>query len=265
MKYIAPPKTGPKVLIFDIETAPIVGLVWGMHDQNLGVNQIIKRRSVLSFAAKWLGVDGVMFAGTGGQRDVRDDKAIMKKLWSLMDEADVILGQNSNKFDEPIVRGRFAVHKLGNPSPYRRLDTCVMGRRLGLESSKLENMTEVFCPELKKSIHKSFPGMTLWTECLENNKKAWAEMEAYNCQDVLGTEGVYKAIAPYSKTINFDVYREGTVTTCNCGSTNLHNKGYVYTDNAKYRAYRCRDCHAYIKSKANLLSKDKRKSLKKPA
>ena len=32
--------TGPKILIVDIETAPIVAQVWGLFDQNVGLNQI---------------------------------------------------------------------------------------------------------------------------------------------------------------------------------------------------------------------------------
>jgi hypothetical protein len=33
------PATGPKVLIYDIETAPIVAHVWGLWENNVGLNQ----------------------------------------------------------------------------------------------------------------------------------------------------------------------------------------------------------------------------------
>ena len=33
--------TSPKVLVYDIETAPILGHVWRLWDQNVGLNQIV--------------------------------------------------------------------------------------------------------------------------------------------------------------------------------------------------------------------------------
>lgn len=44
-----------KVLLSDIETAPILASVWRIWDQNIGLNQIKADWHLLSFAAKWLG------------------------------------------------------------------------------------------------------------------------------------------------------------------------------------------------------------------
>ena len=33
----------PRIGVIDIETAPIVGNVWGLYDQNVGINQIEKK------------------------------------------------------------------------------------------------------------------------------------------------------------------------------------------------------------------------------
>ena len=54
---------GPRVLLFDIETAPILGYVWSLWEQNVGLNQIHSDWYVLSWAAKWLGdsADKIMY------------------------------------------------------------------------------------------------------------------------------------------------------------------------------------------------------------
>jgi hypothetical protein len=252
----------PRVLTFDIETAPFEVYSWGLNDQYLNVSQMKTPRSVLSFAAKWLGEKVVTYFGTGSQRDVRDDKGIMQKLWRLLDEADVIITQNGKRFDEPIVRGRFLVHGLGLPSPYKHIDTCQLAKKLGLPSTKLEFLASQACPELPKLKHKRFPGQDLWTECLAGNRSAWKEMEAYNKRDVEATERVYKWLQPFGTNVNFNLFHDRAITVCNCGSTDLRNKGYVYTASGKFQSYRCQSCGLYHKSKENLFSKEKRASLK---
>ena len=47
-----------KVLIFDIETAPSLGWVWGKYDQD--VISFEKHWYMLSFAAKWLDTNKVI-------------------------------------------------------------------------------------------------------------------------------------------------------------------------------------------------------------
>jgi len=72
--------SGPKVLILDIETAPIEAFTWGLWDQNVGLNQIKADWTVLSWAAKWLGTPAkaVMYMDQSGAKNVRDDKKILK-------------------------------------------------------------------------------------------------------------------------------------------------------------------------------------------
>ena len=54
-------KTRPRILMIDIETAPIQAYVWGIWDQNVGINQIIEPGYTLCFAAKWVGEHKVTF------------------------------------------------------------------------------------------------------------------------------------------------------------------------------------------------------------
>lgn len=190
-----------KVLVFDIETAPLTASVWGLKDQNIGLSQIIQDASVLAWAAKWLGdpPSAVMYDDTSRQKDKRDDRKVLKSMWSLLDEADIVVTQNGKNFDSRVLNARFITQGMNPPSPYTHLDTYQIVRRVAkFTSNKLEYLTERLCTKYKKLSHKKFPGMSLWTACLAGNKKAWAEMKKYNIHDVLATEEFYTKIRAWA-------------------------------------------------------------------
>src|SRR5688500_19264039 len=68
-------KTAPKVLIFDIETAPIEAYVWDIWNQNVSLEQIKEDWAVLSWSAKWLGApeSSVMYQDHRNKENLRDD------------------------------------------------------------------------------------------------------------------------------------------------------------------------------------------------
>jgi len=244
----------PNILIFDLETAPMEALVWGQRDQYINPNQVIKDRSILSFSAKYLKTaDGTLFGphnkvmhfSTAGQKDLRNDKKVVQALRDLIDAADVVIGQNSNRFDLPIFQGRCAVHGIDPPSPYKKIDTYRLGSKMGFTSTKLEHMTDTLCPEFKKSIHKQFPGLSLWIEFLKGNKKAQKEMELYNNRDVEGTEAVYNKLAPWGVGLNFGIFSDNPKDlVCQCGSKEFKDNGHSYERAGKYKRYKCKKCGA---------------------
>jgi len=46
---------GPKIVVLDIETSPIVAYVWSLFKVNIGLNQIVTEWSILSYCLKELG------------------------------------------------------------------------------------------------------------------------------------------------------------------------------------------------------------------
>jgi hypothetical protein len=258
-----PESLQPKVLLFDIETAPMEVYAWGLFDQTIGLEQIIKDWSVLSFSAKWLGKPGIIYHDTSKKKDPRDDSDLVKIIHSLLDEADIVIVQNGIRFDIPKLNARFFKHKLQPPSSYRVIDTYRIARaKFGFTSNKLAYMTDNFCESYKKLEHGKFPGFKMWKECLAGNKAAWKEMKEYNEYDVLSMEELYLKMAPWDKTINFGVYTDDLQHRCTCGSTELKHSGYHYTNRAKYKKFKCTVCGKEHRDKENLLSKEKRKSLK---
>ena len=95
----------PKMLIFDIETAPIMAYTYGLWNQNISTGYILKVWYVLSFAAKWAGEKEVFYFDV--RYDGDNDKKVCQEAWNMLDEADILIGHNSDKFDIKKLNTRF--------------------------------------------------------------------------------------------------------------------------------------------------------------
>lgn len=257
--------SGPRILLLDIETAPIVAHVWGLWDNNVSLNQIEKDWHLLSWAAKWLddAPNKVMYMDQRNSKSISDDKKILESMWKLLDEADIVITQNGKNFDHKKLNARFIINGMKPPSSFKYIDTLILAKKhFGFTSNKLEYMSDKLCTKYKKLKHTRFPGHDMWVECLKGNKEAWKEMEKYNKHDVLSLEELYKKLQPWDGAINFDVYHEGQMATCTCGSQDFRKNGFTYSSVGKYQRYACSKCGAERKSRLNLLPKDKIKSIK---
>lgn len=264
-KY-SPKYESPKVLILDIETAPILGYVWSLWNNNLGLNQMHTDWYVLSWAAKWLGdsSDKVMYKDQRDAIDIEDDSELLSDIWHLIDEADIILTQNGVSFDTKKLNARFIQHGFEPPSSYKQIDTKIIAKKnFKFTSNKLEYMTDKLCTEYKKLKHAKFGGFELWKACLEGNLEAWDEMKEYNIYDILSLEELYFKMAPWDSTINFNLYHDDLDFTCKCGSTEFRKSGFHYTAAGKYQKYKCKSCGHETRDTENLLSKEKRKSMRR--
>lgn len=254
---------GPKVLIVDIETAPILGYVWQLWDQNVGLNQIKADWYILSWSAKWLGETQVMYSDQRKAANIEDDKALLKGIWKLLDETDVVIWQNGRNFDHKKLNARFILNGMQPPSSYKHIDTLEIAKRhFGFTSNKLEYMSSKLCTKYKKQDHKEFPGFEMWRECLAGNQAAWKAMEKYNKYDVLALEELYTKLIPWDNSVNFNVWTDSETPVCKCGSEDFQKRGFTVTNTGKFQKYRCNQCGSETRSRENLLSKDKRKSLR---
>jgi uncharacterized protein YprB with RNaseH-like and TPR domain len=252
-----------KILFFDVETAPMAGSVWSLWNNNVSLNQLERDWYVLSWAAKWQHEDEVMYQDKSSSWDNEDDSELLLGIWQLLDEADIVVGQNSKAFDEKKLNARFILNGMKPPSSYRSIDTLEIAKKhFGFTSNKLEYMTHNLCKKYKKLNHGTFAGFELWKECLRGNPEAWAEMQDYNKFDVLALEELYNILRPwYKQHPNLNIYREDTNNKCVCGSDNFCHSGYHYTNMSKFDKWKCEDCGAEVRGKINLLPKEKRTTL----
>ena len=261
LKKVQPAINSPKILIWDIETAPTMAYVWGLWQQNVGLNQIVQDGFIMAWAAKWYGEpeNKVMYADQRKSKNLEDDKAILLKLWELLDQADIVVTQNGKSFDQKVVNTRFLLNGIAPPSSYRHIDTKEIAKKnFRFISNKLEYLSKQLNKKYKKLSHHDFSGFELWSECLKGNLKAWQEMEKYNRYDVLATEELYTVLRPYITEINVNVYHDGLNNVCQCGSTEFIKNGYHYTNTGKFQRYRCKHCGSELKGKENLLSIEKK-------
>lgn len=257
-KQITTEKEGPRVLIYDIETAPLLGYCWSLWDNNIGLNQIHSDWHVLSWAAKWMGEDEVCYQDQRNAKNVEDDKELLKGIWKLLDECDFVITQNGKKFDQKKLNARFVIHGMKPPSSYRHIDVLQIAKsQFGFTSNKLQYMTETLCKKYKKSGHAKFSGFELWSECLKGNIEAWDEMENYNILDILSLEELFSIISPWdNKLPNFSVYVDEVVE-----NEEWVKDGFVYSNLGKYTRYRNTLTGQQRRGSVNLLSKEKRDSL----
>lgn len=255
----------PRVITLDIETSPILAYCWGLFKQFIHINQIHTDWTILSFSYKVLGERKVYHHNTGGRgaAKVRDDKALLKLLWGVLDEADVVIAQNGVKFDVKKINSRFLAHDLTPPTPYKVIDTMLAAKAIaGFSSNRLAWLSEILT-DTPKSQHKAFPGFELWLECLADNPKAWAEMKKYNDIDIVATEKVYLRLRPFIiGHPNVAAYSDIDTTQCpKCGSINLQARGRAFTQTGEYRRYQCKSCGGWARSRYTANSITKRRAL----
>ena len=247
-----------RILILDIETTPIIAHVWRLWDNNVGLNQIVSDWHLMSWSAKWLGEEEIMYLDQRDKDDISDDRDLLEQMWYLLDEADIIVTQNGKKFDEKKLNARFILNGMKPPSSYKHVDTVQIARRkFGFTSNKLAYMTDKLCTKHKKLTHAKFPGHELWTECMKGNLEAWDEMRDYNEVDVLSLEELYLILKPWDNSVNYALWvDEDDVRVCNgCGGHDMRENGYYYTASGKYQKYRCNDCGHESRDRTNLKSK----------
>ena len=120
-----------KILFFDIETAPNMSYVWGQWQQD--VIDHVQEWYILCFSYKWEGEKKTHVVSLNDfdlySKDLENDLNVVQKLWELLDEADIVIGHNSDAFDIKKANARFAYHDLGPPSHYQTVDTLKMARR----------------------------------------------------------------------------------------------------------------------------------------
>lgn len=254
----------PKILTIDIETAPLTAFVWGLFDQNVGLNQIKGEWAILSYAAKWLHSDQLYYDDTFKQRNKLDDKRILKALWKMLDEADIVIGQNVERFDVRKINARFMLNGMPPPSPYRIIDTMKAARRtFAFTSNKLEWLSE-YLSDVKKGKHKKYPGFELWSAFMNGEADAQAEMKEYNLIDVVATEKVYLKLRPWMPDHpNIATYNEvNDGPTCRvCGSHHVVKRGTRNTQIGVYHRFHCQACGAWSRGRTMINTKEQRGTL----
>lgn len=248
-----------KILLFDLETSPIVARVWSLWQNGINIDDIIEDWSLLCFSAKWLfNPEVISHVLTEQELIERNDERIVRELWKLMDEADIIIAHNAERFDIRKSNSKFLKYELNLPSPYQVIDTLKhVKKRINLTSNKLDYIARYLGVEGKLVTPSG-----MWRKVMENDYSMLLEMDKYCQQDVVCLEEVYLKLRPYIQPHpNLGLFITENVHACpSCASQDLSwDKNKVYTTNAnQYHAFRCNSCGSVGRSKTPVLKpKDK--------
>ena len=255
-----------KILFLDIETAPALGYFWGLHKQNIGINQIKEDQSLLSWAAKWEGekevfYDSVFNHKSTFNKNYRDESAIVLGIWKLMDEADIIVGHNGERFDFPWLNTVFVRYGYKPVSPYKTIDTCNQAKA---NFKFISNKLDFLCRRLNLGAKVHHDGFDLWMRCMHGHAPSWKLMERYNKADVVLLQKLYNKLLPFMKrTPNLALYdRSGKPTCPYCGKHRTKSKGLYHTQASTFRKRYCLDCGKYSRETTKLKPGIKRKFLR---
>lgn len=235
----------PKILHLDIETAPSNVYTWSLWPKAINPNDVIKPGYTLCWAAMWDNESKVQYAGLNTHTHTQ----MIKYMWDLLDEADIVVHYNGTKFDIPVLNKEFALLGLAPPSTYTQVDLFrTVKANFRFESNKLDFVAQQFGLG-KKTAHK---GMALWHGCMANNPADWKVMERYNRQDVKLLKKLYKYLLGWiPQHPNMGLYGDGLRPTCtNCGSHKVVKKGtQINTQAASYDRYKCSACGTNMRSR----------------
>ena len=229
-----------KVLFLDLETSPNLAHVWGLWDQNVAINQLVSSTEVICWGARWLGEKKVHFKSVHHH----GKKEMLDALHELMEEADVLVGWNSQAFDSKHIKREFLENGYLPPSPYKELDLMrVVRSQFKFPSNKLDYVSQ----KLGVGAKVKHSGFQLWIDCMAGNKKAWKEMKEYQIQDVNLLIDLYDVLLPWIKNHPHRGLHEDIDGCPNCASTNLERRGTTHVSSVTYQRYQCKDCGKWMR------------------
>lgn len=249
-RYFTQEKAIARILLFDIETLPMEIYAWRLGEQNWNPENIIRDWCVLGYSAKWLFEPNPMSGILSSKQAVsRDDKSLVDAIYSLFQQADIIIAHNGDHFDLPKMNTRFLRYDLIPPSPYLTVDTKDAAKRaFGITSNKLDYIAKYL--GLPAKLHTDFD---LWVRCSKGDTEALAYMQKYNTQDIFVLEDVYVKLRPWIRHPNMSLYvniEDDEVVCPQCGSDDI-NWGETYRTTASiFEAFRCNHCGAIGRKKS---------------
>lgn len=221
-----------KILLLDIEISPTLVTVWGLWNQNININAIQGNSEVLSWAAAWHGADHVEYSSLG----MTSKKNMLKEIYTLLEEADVVITYNGDRFDLKILNQEFMLMGWTPPAPYKSLDLLkTMKSRFRGTSNKLD----YWLKRLGLGQKVEHRGYQLWLDCMNKVAGAYEEMETYNIGDVVQLEKLYDRVLPWIKNHpNRSVYEDSLVCPT-CGGNHFQSRGFTTVSSLRYRRFQC--------------------------
>lgn len=261
-EYLAEiPDRKEKKLAIDIETAPALFAGFNIGKTVLTNSSIIEDSSIFMVQWSWFGSNKIHTLDVtdfeGWEKDWRDDAPLVEVIGALMNEADVVVGQNSKRFDEKWLKARAIKHGLEPIEGYISHDTLTASRKhFKLLSHKLDYMAKYLGMDGK--VHTDW---SWWLELITASragdwkafKRRVNKFKKYGAYDVKLLKDVYTQMIPYCPEFAPVAHIEDNPYRCPCGGT-FYKNGTRRSQSNIYQRYLCNGCGASKKGVKGLVS-----------
>lgn len=237
-----------KTLIFDIETAPMIGSSFDLWKPRFNP---ISDPYILMIGYMWEGDEEAEILAlpdhkTFYKSNPSSSEKMVKKFLKEYEKADIVVAHNA-KFDVKWIHAAALMHGLPPVKPVLVECTYNLSKNFNLPTRKLSYLLE----RLGLSEKIKTRGIDLWHECMEGDEDAWAEMAEYCKRDVEALAELWQVLKPWSKK-NLQPFSEEKVCT-KCGSSDikLHSKR-VTSGGVCYPYYRCFECKGFSSGRSQV-------------
>lgn len=224
---------------------------FSLYDDHISHQNILEDWYIICAAWKYLGKTRISAVNNlenekRFKKDFRDDYHVVATLRDVLEDVDVIIGHNQDKFDIKKFNARLIYHRLPPlPKLIHSVDTLKEVRKIAaFSSNRLDYLTKHLCGEGKMGTSSG-----LWLRVLRGDVAAIVEMTKYNKVDVTRLEELYLRLLPYMKShphvgaIGGDNKNESCPK---CGSLDLsfHKPRFTATGIKRIQK-QCKSCHSY--------------------
>lgn len=244
MSPVLPKEVAPsKIMIYDIETSRPMARVWWTGKQYVGANQFVEEPQIITVAWKWLGSEEVKYLTWDDDGKTQSDENLMREFLKEYNKADLIVGQNNDRFDNRWINARAMKYGFDVNVFVRSLDIMKESKRLfRMLGYSMDYMTKFADVTHKRSTE----GIKMWDMIQDGTPEQKAEymqkMVDYNIGDIISTEDMYLRFRKYmGHKIHFGVMNGGEKYTCpNCGGSDIQlNKTTVTPAGTVQRIMKC--------------------------
>jgi hypothetical protein len=183
------------IMVYDIETSRGEFKLWWSGKQFVNGNSMIKEPKIISICWKWLGKDKVHTLTCDKNHC---DKAMLESFLKEYNKADLVIGQNNDKFDNRWLNTRASKFELDINTMVNSFDIMKQNKRLfRLPSYSMKFLCKYY--DVPQKLEHE--GIKMWDMIEDGNKNEQKEylkkMVDYNIGDIISTEALYYRLRKY--------------------------------------------------------------------
>lgn len=246
-----------RICLWDVETSGILATTWNLYPEYIAYENMVDDWFMISVAWKELGkskVDSVSVLDDPKRfkRNNKDDYHVIKTVRDALEDVDILIAFNGDRFDTKMFNSRLIYHGLPPLPKIVFIDPLKEIKKVAkFTSHRLDFLSTLFTGEGKMKT----PSGT-WLQAMNGDVAAIKLMVRYNKVDVKKLEEVYLKLRPYFKSHP----NIATPDTCNCPKCNSNktrkNGIRMRASGIRVQQYTCNNCGSWFTDN---------KSLTKPA